>query len=327
MKRGLLFTVALLVCACIGASPAYPSAPDSIVGSYLKGILFLSDGEYESALCHLQKVRKIDPQSGYLRLKLAFTFLKLGREQEAEEEFKQAKMLEDNNLEASVALILLYASQKKEQELEQEYQYFLEQAHHLRPENIKISEYLGQFYFYKKMPEQAIKIYETIVDQRPEYSDGFFWLGYFYEESGNRKKAVRMWQKTIKLNPSHANALNSLGYVYAEEKRNLDQAETMIKKALAEDPDNGAYLDSLGWVYFAKKEYLKAEEYLLQAIEHLQEAVVYEHAGDLYQAMGKKEKALFYYRQGLTLDPESESLQQKVQAYGQKNSQTEENSQ
>ncbi|KKU44508.1 MAG: Pyridine nucleotide-disulfide oxidoreductase, partial [Microgenomates group bacterium GW2011_GWA2_46_7] len=56
----------------------------------------------------------------------------------------------------------------------------------------------------------------------------------------------------FELGPDNPEALNYLGYIYAEENRNLDEAEQLVKKALDIDPDNGAYLDSLGWVYYKK---------------------------------------------------------------------------
>lgn len=326
MKKGLLSAVILTMLTSSTVFAAALPASGSAVSSYLRGILYLADGRYPQALRELERVKTQDPSSAYLRLKIAFTFLKLGREEEAEAEFKATKALDENNLEASVALILLYASKKDEKALEQEYQYFLERAHQLRPENIKISEYLGQFYFYKKMPEQAIKIYETIIRQQPDYSDGFFWLGYFYEETRQRKKAIKMWKKTIELNPMHADALNSLGYVYAEEGTNLDEAEQMVKKALSQDPNNGAYLDSLGWIYYQKKEYTKSEDYLLEALTNLEEAVVYEHAGDLFAARGDREKALEYYQKGLAREPGNQSLQDKVRQYEQKNTGSKEKS-
>lgn len=326
MKKGLLLIIA---CGALMFSSAYPSSlviSPSVVSSYLKGILYLAEGSYEEALKELEKVKKADPESGHLRLKIAFTLLKLGRREEAETEFKKAKTLEMDSLEASVALILLYASQKREKELESEYQYFLEKAHHLRPENIKVSEYLGQFYFYKKMPQEAIKIYEAIIEQQPDCVEGHFWLGYFYEETGKRETAIEMWKKTLQLNATHANALNSLGYLYAEAGENLDEAEGMIKKALEEDPNNGAYLDSLGWVYYKKAEYRKAEEYLLKALQHLKEAVIYEHAGDLYIQLEDKEKALQYYKEGLKLESHNEALKQKVATYEKQNTEAEKTS-
>ena len=326
MKKGLLLAVACGVFTLSFAYPVPSAVLSSVVSSYLKGILYLAEGKYEKALEELEEVKKIDPDSGHLRLKMAFTLLKLGRREEAELEFKNAKSLDSDSLEASVALILLYASQKREEELENEYRFFLEKAHQLRPENIKVSEYLGQFYFYKKMPREAVKIYETIISQKPDYAEGYFWLGYFCEETGKREKAIAMWKKTLELNATHANALNSLGYLYAESGRHLDEAETMIKKALEEDPNNGAYLDSLGWVYYKKKEYKKAEEYLLKALQYIKEPEIYEHVGDLYIKLQDKEKALSYYKEGLKLEPGNETLKQKVADYEGQSTETEETS-
>ncbi|MCD6228932.1 MAG: tetratricopeptide repeat protein [Candidatus Omnitrophica bacterium] len=314
MKRFSLFFLILLI-----SFPFYLYSLDEIssaqVAGYLRGFLYIQDGKYQQAFQEFEKLKRLDPNSSHLHLKTGLLLLKLGKTSEAEVAFKKAKELDSNNLDASVALIFLYAGEKRTKELESEYQYFLEKAHQLRPENIKISEYLGQFYFYKKMPQQAIRVYQTIVKQKPDYADGYFWLGYFYEEINDRKKAIQMWKKTIKLNPNHADALNSLGYIYAEEGLNLDDAERLIKKALEKDPNNGAYLDSLGWVYFKKRDYQKAKEFLLKALNYLEESTIYEHLGDLYIRLKDFKEGLRYYREGLKLDKDNVSLKKKVEKY------------
>ena len=181
MNKFFLFFLILLI-----SFPLYLYSLDEIssaqVARYLRGLLYIQDGRYQEALQEFEKLKRLDPNSSHIHLKIGFLLLKLGRTSEAETAFKRAKELDPDNLDASVALIFLYASKKRSEELENEYQYFLEKAHQLRPENIKISEYLGQFYFYKKMPQQAIRVYQAIIDQRPDYADGYFWLGYFYEE-------------------------------------------------------------------------------------------------------------------------------------------------
>ena len=314
MKKRLFLTLALLAITTV-AYPRQTQINDSLVGSYLKGIMSLNKGDIKGAAEEFEKAKKIDPESSYLRLKLGFIFLKLGEDEKAEAELKKAKELDPNNLEASTALILLYASKKREKELEAEYRYFLERAHSLRPENIRISEYLGQYYFYKSMPHEAIKVYTAIVAQKPDYAEGYFWLGYFYEETGQRDKAIKMWKKTLELNPNHSDALNSLGYIYAEKGIKLDEAEKMVNKALEFDPQNGAYLDSLGWVYYKKGDYKKAENCLLKAVQYLKEAVVYEHLGDVYVKLKDLGKALFYYKKAQEVAPDNNVLEEKIKKY------------
>ncbi len=315
--RRRIFLITLSLGLCLGCFSFSWAAPNSKgVSSYLQGILAIKDGNYQGAYRHLQRAKRIDPESGHIRFKLASVLLKLKEFEKAETELQAAKELMTDSLEPSVALIFLYSSQQADKKLETEYQFFLEKAHQLRPENIRISEYLGQFYFYKEMPQEAIKIYKTVISQRPDYAEGYFWLGYLYEENAQRRKAIGMWRKALEIDPDHRDTLNSLGYIYAEEGKRLDEAERLVRKALEKDPQNGAYLDSLGWVYYKRQEYEKAEKYLLNALQYLEEPVVYEHLGDVYLKLEQNEKALYFYKKGHSLYPEDEALNQRLEKYG-----------
>ncbi|MDP2922880.1 MAG: tetratricopeptide repeat protein [Candidatus Omnitrophota bacterium] len=287
--------------------------------SYLKGFFSAEDGNFRAALEELEKVKKADPKSIYIRLKIASLLIRLGELDKAEKELKEAKTLDTESFDASLALVFLYSYAQKDSELEKEYEDFLKRAHKVKPDDIKISQYLAQFYFYKKQPQEALKIYEAILKKNPNDVEGVFWLGYIYDELGKREDAVKMWRKALEIDPSHGLSLNSLGYVYAQEGKNLEEAEKMILKALEKEPENGAYLDSLGWVYFKKKNYKKAEEYLKKAINCQDDPVIYEHLGDLYAELDDSKAALNYYTVGLSKFPDNKVLKNKLERYGKEN--------
>jgi len=293
----------------------YKSSSSNLYGGYLKGLMYFDQGKYTEALDEFRKIKKIDPQSSEIRLKISFLLVKLDKFKEAEKELKSIKEIDSENLEASLGLIFLYSFLKQDKELDLEYGEFLENAHKVRPDDLKISEYLAQFYFYKDRIDDSVKIYEAIVEAHPDYVDARYLLGYFYEEKGLRKKAINTWKKSLEFNPIHSDTLNSLGYLYAEEGKNLNEAKELVQKALEQDPNNGAYLDSLGWVYFKAKDYEKAESTLKKAIAFAQDPVIYGHIGDLYISMDKKEEAITYYKKGLELDPGNKNLQKKVDKY------------
>lgn len=301
-------------------------AVTNLYSSYLKGIFYADNEDYQAALKEFHKVKKIDPQSIHIRLKIATFFIRLGEIDKAEKELKEAKSIAPDNFDVSLSLIFLYSYTHKDKELEIEYENFLKSAVEFKPEDLKISEYLAQFYFYKKDIPRAIEIYEKILEKDPAYVEGIFWLGYFYEETANRDKAIELWKRGLAINSLHAPILNSLGYIYAEQGVHLDEAEDMIKKALIAEPDNGAYLDSLGWVYFKKKKYKEAEDCLLKAIELVKDPVIYEHLGDLYVELGDLEKAVNYYREGFNYFPGDKKLKDKLEKYGREDKEAEDKS-
>ncbi|MCQ9205528.1 MAG: tetratricopeptide repeat protein [Omnitrophica bacterium] len=309
----------IIFCLCTSLSFAQSQKfITNLYSNYLKGIFYAAKGDYALGLKELEKAKAKDPKSIQIRLKIATVLIRLERIEEAEKVLKEAKKIDPDNIDVSLALIFVYSYSHKDKELETEYEYFLESAHKSKPKDTGISEYLAQFYFYKKKPKEAIKIYERILNNNPNNIEAIFWLGYIYEEVNRHKEAIKVWEKGLGIDPSYAPILNSLAYIYAKDGIKLKKAEKMIKKALEKEPKNGAYLDSLGWVYFKKGDYKNAENYLTKAISYIKDPEIYGHLGDFYIKIGNPEKGISYYQEGLTYFPDDKNLQSKVKKYGKK---------
>ena len=116
----------------------------------------------------------------------------------------------------------------------------------------------------------------------------------------------------LALDGDFAPALNYLGYMWAEQGENLDEALIMVQRAVSLEPNNGAYLDSLGWAYFRIGRYDSAREHLERAADLVgDDAVVFEHLGDLYLASGDPGQAEIAYRKALELGGENRSEVQR----------------
>jgi tetratricopeptide (TPR) repeat protein len=131
----------------------------------------------------------------------------------------------------------------------------------------------------------------------------------------------------LKDEPNDATANNDLGYIWADQGKNLDEAERMIRKAIAldreqkqgnpergkkgdvgveDDKDNAAYLDSLGWVLFRRGRLEEAHDWMEKAAalpEGAEDPVVWDHLGDvrfrrneLDRARAAWEKAVHLYQ-------------------------------
>lgn len=312
------FLAGVVVVSCLIVPLTFSQSqkvPVSLYSDYLKGLVYAEKGLYSESLKSLERAKGADPRSIHIRLKIASVLLRLDRLNEAEAVLKEAKSIDPDNLDISLALIFVYSYADRDDDLDTEYEAFLKKAHEKKPKDIGISEYLAQFYFYKKRPREAIAIYEKILENNPNYVEALFWLGYLYEDCGERSKALATWEKGISIDPSFAPILNCLGYTYAEAGIELDRAEKMVKKALAEEPENGAYLDSLGWVYYKKGDAERAKEYILRAIDLIKDPEVYEHLGDIYISLGNQEEGVRYYQEGFMRFPASKSLESKLRKY------------
>jgi tetratricopeptide (TPR) repeat protein len=92
--------------------------------------------------------------------------------------------------------------------------------------------------------------------------------------------------------------------MWAERGVNLEKALEMIEKAVKAEPENDAFLDSLGWILFKLNQPQEALAALLKAVKHAEEPdpTMYDHLGDVYQALGQRDKALESWRKSFSLE-------------------------
>ena len=142
--------------------------------------------------------------------------------------------------------------------------------------------------------------------------DIFFALGVAFEQSDQVDSATWAFEQVLSIEPENSQALNYLGYMLADRGLKLDYAFDLIRKANNLVPNNAAFLDSYGWVCFQMGNYPKAVEYLEQAVLLDSDATIFDHLGDVYEAIGKKEAANQWWQRALELQPDNESLKEKI---------------
>jgi tetratricopeptide (TPR) repeat protein len=125
-------------------------------------------------------------------------------------------------------------------------------------------------------------------------------LSNVYSQAKNYPGAEEQLDRIIKDHPEEPTAYNDLGYLWADQGRNLEEAEKLIRKALEldraqkikgphvepdSDQDNAAYVDSLGWVLFRRGRLDEARRELERAASlagGTDDPVVLDHLGDVY---------------------------------------------
>jgi tetratricopeptide (TPR) repeat protein len=162
-------------------------------------------------------------------------------------------------------------------------------------------------------------LHEAELDQDTEIVNAKFYFNYgaTAEQAGLYEKAADLLRKSIALDPANAaEAYNYLGYMWADHNMYLDEAEDMIKRALQIEPNNGSYLDSLGWVEFRKGRFDQALADLLRAAKNMEheDAVVFEHIGDVYLKLNRIQQALEAWQKALVLDPKNKKLTEKIES-------------
>lgn len=140
-----------------------------------------------------------------------------------------------------------------------------------------------------------------------------FALGAALERDGRFYDAVNTFKELIEKEKNHAPALNYLGYMLADRGEELLYALELIERALELSPDNGAYIDSYAWAQYKLGNYEVALAELTKAVGLLEDdAVLFEHLGDVYKALGNVIEAEYYYKRALEVDPDSIIIEEKL---------------
>jgi tetratricopeptide (TPR) repeat protein len=155
-------------------------------------------------------------------------------------------------------------------------------------------------------------------------------------------------KKLLDVDPEDATACNDLGYLWADQGKNLEEAEKLIRKAIDRDraerarqrgesqgrpvaelppaeKDNAAYIDSLGWVLYKRGQVQEAQKELEYAsgLADGDDPVIWDHLGEVYEHLGRPEKAVAAWQKALQLyetarrvghDDRREELRTKLQA-------------
>jgi len=190
------------------------------------------------------------------------------------------------------------------------------------PDAPEFAYYLAIALRESKKAKDAVIMFEEALNEAQNAEADFLKPRFYVEygaaaqEAGLYDKAAELFHKAIAMDPANAaEPYNYLGYMWAEQNSHLDEAEDAIKRALQLDPENGAYLDSMAWVEYRQGKYDQALENLKRAVENLprEDAVVFEHLGDVYLKLNRVSQALESWQKAKTLDPSNKDLAAKIE--------------
>jgi tetratricopeptide (TPR) repeat protein len=197
----------------------------------------------------------------------------------------------------------------------------LEKARAKFPNNFTVEFFSGIAYSRLKSYSEAVKhfvaaeIIGKASDPKKLTPQFYFQLGAACERNHDYEQSEKYFEKCLELSPDFADALNYLGFMWADRGVKLEKARVLIEKAVKLEPENAAYIDSLGWVLFKLNENEAALQHLLKAAQLSAEpdAVVYDHIGDVYQAMKQTRKAREAWQKSLSFEPNAD-VEKKLRA-------------
>jgi tetratricopeptide (TPR) repeat protein len=136
------------------------------------------------------------------------------------------------------------------------------------------------------------------------------------EKRGDIKGAERDLRRIISIDPDNGAALNALGYVLTNHSKRYLEAQGLIRRALVLSPNDPTVLDSMGWVKFRMGDTQAALGYLEQAYERYPDPEIAAHLGEVLWTLGRRERAIAIWREGLNKDAAHGVLRETVRRLG-----------
>ena len=133
------------------------------------------------------------------------------------------------------------------------------------PWNWSLSLALSQVYEERKQRADAVRMLDETRAIAAVDPDLLYTLSGYYTRLGQSAASEQMLQQVLKLDAAYPGANNDLGYAWAEQGRNLPEAEALVRKALQLEPENLSFLDSLGWVLYKRGKFAEAAGMLTRA--------------------------------------------------------------
>jgi len=285
---------------------------DDVNAHITLGLILLEMKEMSAAHSIFKQILVQYPKSDKVRFYLAMTYEAQNKTKSAVRNFLNV----GNESEHYVSAMAHLTFHLKEKETDRMLK-ILAKAISLRPDIIALFDLKAQVYEEKDELKLSIKELDKALLLNDRDESILYYLGTLQHKIGDSKKALTTMTKLLKINENNFNALNFIAYSYAENSKNLTQAESMAKKALKFRPDDPYILDSLGWIYFKKGHYNKAIVELEKAANlKPEEAIILIHLGEAYLKLNLNIKARVTFRKAFDQSQDQKERTQILKLLG-----------
>lgn len=170
------------------------------------------------------------------------------------------------------------------------------------PDQLAFYYYQSLAHYRMKQNDEALAALKAGVkinneDTDPDLlSDCYELMGDMLYRKGREKEAFAAYDSCLQWKPNNIGCLNNYAYYLSELNTELERAEKMSKQTIEAEPKNATYLDTYAWILFLQGRKAEAKIYIDEATQLIQDsienAVIIEHAADIYAENGMIDKAV-----------------------------------
>ena len=197
-----------------------------------------------------------------------------------------------------------------------------QEARQYTPDEMLFYYYQGIAYYRRDSLDSALSAFQNGIgvisnDSDPAIvSDFYAVMGDILHQKGMALEAFAAYDSCLVWKADNIGCLNNYAYYLSERGERLTQAEEMSYKTVKAEPKNATYLDTYAWILFMQGRYAEAKIYIDQALQQMdddqQNAVIIEHAGDIYAQNKDITRALSFWQNASEKSPDNTLLARKI---------------
>ena len=156
-----------------------------------------------------------------------------------------------------------------------------------------------------------------IVDRREFESDVLSTLAQIAHDRGDLSESDQWFEQALEANPTNLLALNNYAYYLAVRGVQPERSVELAAQVVALSPGNGNFEDTYAWALHKAGDHAEALTWIDLAIAHeggSPGATVLEHAGDILDALGRREEARARWADALDAGGDADRLNDKIHA-------------
>ncbi|HEY0703936.1 MAG TPA: protein kinase [Candidatus Acidoferrales bacterium] len=277
------------------------------------GKLHSQSGKNDLALQEFQHTLRLDPHSAEAITGIAGTYEQMGRIQDAENEFKRAAALRPDYWDGYNSLGIFYKRQRRFPEAIAQ----LKKVVQLTPDNAQAYNNLAAVYLDaddpKLIPDAQAALTKSVAlaPSYPAYAN----LGSLYYSQGSYAESAAMTEKALAINDKDFQVWYNLLLCYEwlgqkDKAANAAARTTSLLEALVQSkPQDPEIQSALGLLYAMQKNRDKAAPRIEAALAlGPQDERVLEDAGEAYERLGDRPRALRYLQESIKAGGSVEGL-------------------
>lgn len=282
------------------APPQRTETQSACEADYRTGLAAIAANDLGAAEAAFKSCLTVTPGHTLSSLGLAEVAFRQGRQDEARTLIRSAAAADPGSAHAQASLGRILAIEGNFPEAEKA----LLQALALDAQLVEARMDLGGIYATAlRKPDEAIRMYESVIASHPEHAGAHYALGVVRIRSGQLAEATPPLQRAAELEPANPLPLVALARISAQ-GGNLALAHEQVGKALAIAPDYADAIELRGDLFMAQGDRAKAlADFSTAAGKSGRNPTLQVKIGMLQQGAGKDEEAAAAYAAALEIDP------------------------